>query len=107
MSFKPVSKKINKAVLGITLQSEFMKQGNAMYVTNIEYPFVWPADDNEVCVVCCSDDDMQSTFSAVSTGQDSLQFDEEEEEEEFVDSPKNTKSQGTVGSSKLTLLLVF
>ena len=26
-----------------------------------------------------SDDDMQSTFSAVSAGQDSLQFDEEEE----------------------------
>ena len=31
-----------------------------------------------------SDDDMQSTFSAVSTGQDSLQFDEEEEELEAV-----------------------
>jgi hypothetical protein len=30
MSFKPVSKKINKAVLGITLQAEFMKRGNAM-----------------------------------------------------------------------------
>ena len=54
-----------------------------------------------VCVCVCgySDDDMQSTFSAVSAGQDSLQFDEEEEVES-VDSPDLTTHQGidpTVG----------
>ena len=41
-----------------------------------------------------SDDDMQSTFSAVSTGQDSLQFDEEEEELEAVAA---ATSDGTSG----------
>ena len=57
MTFKCVSKKVNKAVLGITVASQFMKEGNSL------------------------DDDMQSTFSAVSMGQESmLDFDDEDEE---------------------------
>ena len=58
MAFKCVSKKVNKATLGITLESEFIKEGNSL------------------------DDDMQSTFSAVSVGQESLIEAEEEEEED-------------------------
>ena len=59
MTFKTVSKKVNKAVLGVTLESEFIKEGNSL------------------------DDDMQSTFSALSVGQDSLlELDEEEDDDE-------------------------
>ena len=59
MTFKCVSKKVNRAVLGITLESEFIKEGNSL------------------------DDDMQSTFSAISVGQESvIEADEEEEDED-------------------------
>ena len=59
MTFKCVSKKVNKAVLGITVGSQFLKEGNSL------------------------DDDMQSTFSAVSMGQESmLDFDDEDDEDE-------------------------
>ena len=59
MTFQCVSKKVNKAVLGITLESEFIKEGNSL------------------------DDDMQSTFSAFSVGQNSLlEINEEEDDDE-------------------------
>jgi hypothetical protein len=59
MTFKCVSKKVNKAVLGITVASQFLKEGNSL------------------------DDDMQSTFSAVSRSQESmLDFDDEEDDED-------------------------
>lgn len=62
MTFKCVSKKVNKVVLGITVSSQFLKEGNSL------------------------DDDMQSTFSAVSMGRESmLDFDDEDEENESGD----------------------
>lgn len=61
MNFKPVSRKIRKCLLGITLESEFLKEGNA------------------------NDDDMQSTFSAVEPGGDDMIFADELEDEEDDD----------------------
>lgn len=59
MTFKSVSKKVNKVVLGVTLESEFIKEGSSL------------------------DDDMQSTFSAISIGQESLlDIDEDEDEDD-------------------------
>ena len=67
MTFKCVSKKVNKAVLGVTLESQFVKEGNSL------------------------DDDMQSTFSAISTGQESmLDFDDEEDDENDHDQSGGT-----------------
>ena len=68
MTFKTVSKKVNKAILGITLESEYIKQGNS------------------------SDIDMQSTFSAISAGNSSLNDEEEEEGEGGADgSPHSSR----------------
>ena len=74
MTFKSVSKKVNKAVLGITLESEFVKEGNSL------------------------DDDMQSTFSAFSVGQDSLLEIEDEDEDEDDDDvhKKSAEESGAV-----------
>ena len=36
------------------------------------------------CFVACSDEDMQSTFSAMSAGNESLQFDEDDEDDTTV-----------------------
>ncbi|XP_064391177.1 uncharacterized protein LOC135339010 isoform X2 [Halichondria panicea] len=58
MNFNSVSVKVQQASLGITLKSEFIKQGSAV------------------------DDDMQSTFSAMSAGTDASHRDDDTDEEE-------------------------
>ena len=73
MTFKSVSKKVNKAVLGITLESEFVKEGNSL------------------------DDDMQSTFSAFSVGQNSLlEIEDEDEDDDDDDDKKSAEQSGAV-----------
>ena len=41
----------------------------------------------------CRDDDMQSTFSAVSTGQESTVYDEEDEEDEEEEEEREQEQQ--------------
>ncbi|XP_019856658.1 PREDICTED: EH domain-binding protein 1-like protein 1 isoform X2 [Amphimedon queenslandica] len=61
MNFKPVSRKISKSLLGITLEAEFQKEGKD------------------------TDDDMQSTFSSVDPAQSVMYADDEDVDDEDLD----------------------
>lgn len=91
MTFKPVSKKINKALLGLTMESEFLKKGKSSYVNKTLHC-------NGLNAFDFSDDDMMSTFSRVSgnaEGDDAMGDDDDDDEtitsaSSFKNLPVNT-----------------
>lgn len=99
MAFKVKSIKIKSATLSVEMRCEFMKQGKAGYCTRPTTETV----TSHCRLLCTSDEDMMSTFSAVQM--DNVHdFEEEETEDDVVvgsSSPPQSKTEGTHKDSPL------
>lgn len=103
MNFKPVSRKISKSLLGITLEAEFQKEGKDTWVMwmSFFYPLLFHSYIYYILYMHTlspfylnfspsffppySDDDMQSTFSSVDPSQSVMYADDEDVDDEELD----------------------